>query len=184
MAPLQRLPGPPGRPVPYRQANILTVRPIPFCPIPFPAAISHALLLYPPCCPVSASLAPLDAHRGLLRWHIHYNLLVLRMVSYAADLHWATVAKRTGQQQQLHDPQQQHQQQDALGEHGQPRSQDQGSKAGGAAGGRVAVAVGAGGAAARGTGEAEGGGRAREGRRGLAGLAWLEREERVRSLGG
>jgi len=27
--------------------------------------------------------------RGPLRWHIHYNLLMLRMISYAADLHWA-----------------------------------------------------------------------------------------------
>ncbi len=45
------------------------------------------------------------------------------------------------------------------------------------------MAVGAGGAAARGPGEAEAWGRAREGRPGLHGLGWLEREERVRSLG-
>ncbi|KAI8472541.1 MAG: MBOAT, membrane-bound O-acyltransferase family-domain-containing protein [Monoraphidium minutum] len=41
-----------------------------------------------PFCLLSPALAGLDAHRGMLRWHIHYNLLVLRMLSYAADLHW------------------------------------------------------------------------------------------------
>jgi hypothetical protein len=25
----------------------------------------------------------------MLRWHIHYNLLVLRAISFAADLHWS-----------------------------------------------------------------------------------------------
>jgi hypothetical protein len=29
----------------------------------------------------------------MLRWHIHYNLLVLRAISFAADLHW-TRSKR------------------------------------------------------------------------------------------
>lgn len=43
----------------------------------------------------SPALAPLDRHRGMLRWHIHYNLLVLRMLSYSADLHWARL-KRPG----------------------------------------------------------------------------------------
>jgi hypothetical protein len=37
---------------------------------------------------LSPALAPLDAHRGLLRWHIHYNLVLLRMLSFAADLRW------------------------------------------------------------------------------------------------
>ena len=32
----------------------------------------------PPKTHPSLSLAHLDAHRGLLRWHIHYNLLMLR----------------------------------------------------------------------------------------------------------
>lgn len=41
----------------------------------------------------SPSLAALDAHRGLLRWHIHYNLLVLRMISFAADLHWKRLGR-------------------------------------------------------------------------------------------
>ncbi len=36
-----------------------------------------------PCSP------SLNLHGGLLRWHIHYNLLVLRMISFASDLHWA-----------------------------------------------------------------------------------------------
>ncbi|KXZ51701.1 hypothetical protein GPECTOR_11g150 [Gonium pectorale] len=39
-------------------------------------------------------MAFLDHHRGLLRWHIHYNLLVLRLISFAADLHWARAARR------------------------------------------------------------------------------------------
>ena len=30
--------------------------------------------------------------RGPLRWHISYNLAVLRMISYGMDLHWARVA--------------------------------------------------------------------------------------------
>lgn len=29
----------------------------------------------------------------MLRWHIHYNLLILRMLSFACDLHWARTAK-------------------------------------------------------------------------------------------
>lgn len=33
-------------------------------------------------------LAELDQHRGMLRWHIHYNLLLLRMLSFAADYRW------------------------------------------------------------------------------------------------
>jgi D-alanyl-lipoteichoic acid acyltransferase DltB (MBOAT superfamily) len=32
--------------------------------------------------------AALDQHRGMLRWHIHYNLLLLRMLSFAADYRW------------------------------------------------------------------------------------------------
>jgi D-alanyl-lipoteichoic acid acyltransferase DltB (MBOAT superfamily) len=35
----------------------------------------------------------LDSHRGALRWHICYNLTVLRMLSYALDLHWARLAR-------------------------------------------------------------------------------------------
>ncbi|KAG2490642.1 hypothetical protein HYH03_011033 [Edaphochlamys debaryana] len=45
---------------------------------------------------LSPSLAFVDAHRGLLRWHIHYNLLVLRLLSYASDLRWALQARRAG----------------------------------------------------------------------------------------
>ncbi|EFJ52688.1 hypothetical protein VOLCADRAFT_85921 [Volvox carteri f. nagariensis] len=43
---------------------------------------------------ISPSLAHLDRHRGVLRWHIHYNLLVLRFISFASDLHWARGGKR------------------------------------------------------------------------------------------
>jgi protein-cysteine N-palmitoyltransferase HHAT len=46
-------------------------------------------------------LAFLDARRGPLRWHIHYNLLLLRMVSHAADLHWARLAARGGAERPL-----------------------------------------------------------------------------------
>lgn len=35
----------------------------------------------------------LGSKGGMLRWHIHYNLLVLRMISFSTDLHW-TVTKR------------------------------------------------------------------------------------------
>ena len=35
----------------------------------------------------------LDQHRGMLRWHIHYNLLMLRMLSFAADLHFARIKR-------------------------------------------------------------------------------------------
>eukprot|EP00877_Chromochloris_zofingiensis_P001841 jgi/Chrzof1/11658/Cz06g04030.t1 len=42
---------------------------------------------------ISPSLAFLDQHRGLLRWHIHYNLLLLRMLSFAADLHWMRIRR-------------------------------------------------------------------------------------------
>lgn len=28
-------------------------------------------------------------HRGLMRWHIMYNLVVLRLISFGMDLHWA-----------------------------------------------------------------------------------------------
>lgn len=34
------------------------------------------------------TFAVLDQHRGMLRWHIHYNLLLLRMLSFAADYRW------------------------------------------------------------------------------------------------
>jgi D-alanyl-lipoteichoic acid acyltransferase DltB (MBOAT superfamily) len=35
-----------------------------------------------------AKLAPLDHYRGMLRWHIHYNLVMLRMLSFACDYRW------------------------------------------------------------------------------------------------
>ncbi|GLI66085.1 hypothetical protein VaNZ11_009807 [Volvox africanus] len=44
---------------------------------------------------ISPRLAPLDHHRGLLRWHIHYNLMMLRFISFASDLHAARRGKRT-----------------------------------------------------------------------------------------
>ena len=37
-------------------------------------------------------MASWDCRRGPLRWHISYNLAVLRMMSYGMDLHWARQA--------------------------------------------------------------------------------------------
>lgn len=51
------------------------------------------ILLRPPQS-LSPALAGLDSNRGMLRWHIHYNLLVLRMLSYGSDLHWARIQRR------------------------------------------------------------------------------------------
>lgn len=42
----------------------------------------------------SPGLAFLDTHRGMLRWHIHYNLMILRLISFASDLAWARNARR------------------------------------------------------------------------------------------
>ncbi|GJP43643.1 hypothetical protein CLOM_g3083 [Closterium sp. NIES-68] len=38
---------------------------------------------------VGGSLAFLDAHRGVFRWEICYNLLLLRMISFGLDYYWA-----------------------------------------------------------------------------------------------
>lgn len=35
-----------------------------------------------------SSLAFLDQHRGMLRWHIYYNFILLRMISFACDFRW------------------------------------------------------------------------------------------------
>ena len=43
--------------------------------------------------PSSPSLSFMDRHRGMLRWHTHYNLLLLRMISFAADYHWALLRR-------------------------------------------------------------------------------------------
>lgn len=40
---------------------------------------------------LGASLGGLPG--GMLRWHIHYNLLVLRMISFAVDCHWAATKR-------------------------------------------------------------------------------------------
>lgn len=37
-----------------------------------------------------------DSHRGALRWHICYNLLLLRMISYACDQHWEHLGRTAG----------------------------------------------------------------------------------------
>jgi len=38
-------------------------------------------------------LAPLDVHRGVFRYHVCYNMVVLRMISYAVDQHWHRVGR-------------------------------------------------------------------------------------------
>ncbi|CAI6004377.1 unnamed protein product [Closterium sp. NIES-64] len=38
---------------------------------------------------LGGSLAFLDAHRGVFRWEICYNLLLLRMISFGLDYYWA-----------------------------------------------------------------------------------------------
>mmetsp|Transcript_9915 Transcript_9915/g.25546 ORF Transcript_9915/g.25546 Transcript_9915/m.25546 type:complete len:360 (-) Transcript_9915:2615-3694(-) len=48
---------------------------------------------------LSPRLSFLDGHSSMLRWHIHYNFLLLRLLSFAMDLHWAR--KQQQQQQQL-----------------------------------------------------------------------------------
>jgi hypothetical protein len=38
-------------------------------------------------------LAPLDEYRGVFRYHVCYNMVVLRMISYGLDQHWHRVGK-------------------------------------------------------------------------------------------
>mmetsp|Transcript_7346 Transcript_7346/g.13816 ORF Transcript_7346/g.13816 Transcript_7346/m.13816 type:complete len:303 (-) Transcript_7346:6-914(-) len=42
---------------------------------------------------ISSSLAPMDAHRGVIHWEVCYNMVVLRMISYSMDRHWKCVGK-------------------------------------------------------------------------------------------
>ena len=44
--------------------------------------------------------------RGMMRWHIMYNLVVLRLISFGMDLHWARQAAASGKQLQPLPPQQ------------------------------------------------------------------------------
>lgn len=37
------------------------------------------------------SLAWLDNHEGALRWFVGFNLVSLRMISFAMDYHWAAL---------------------------------------------------------------------------------------------
>lgn len=37
---------------------------------------------------------------GMMRWHIMYNLVVLRLVSFGMDLHWARKAAAAASKQQ------------------------------------------------------------------------------------
>ncbi|KAJ1915633.1 glycerol transporter [Mycoemilia scoparia] len=37
---------------------------------------------------ISSSLEWLDHHRGLIRWHVTYNITMLRMISFDMDYHW------------------------------------------------------------------------------------------------
>ena len=39
----------------------------------------------------------------MLRWHIHYNLLLLRMLSFSSDLHWALMQRPDAQRKPGHD---------------------------------------------------------------------------------
>ncbi|KAK9819787.1 hypothetical protein WJX72_002349 [[Myrmecia] bisecta] len=45
---------------------------------------------------VSSRIAFLDSYRGPLRWHIGFNMLSLRMISFAMDLHWAHTGRKPG----------------------------------------------------------------------------------------
>ncbi|BBN05317.1 membrane-bound O-acyltransferase GUP1_2 [Marchantia polymorpha subsp. ruderalis] len=38
-------------------------------------------------------LAILDNYRGVMRWHISFNLVMLRLVSFGLDFHWAQLAR-------------------------------------------------------------------------------------------
>mmetsp|Transcript_26877 Transcript_26877/g.58609 ORF Transcript_26877/g.58609 Transcript_26877/m.58609 type:complete len:573 (-) Transcript_26877:1835-3553(-) len=42
---------------------------------------------------IHPSLTPLDYTRGIFRWHICYNMVVLKMISFGMDLHWRQVGK-------------------------------------------------------------------------------------------
>jgi hypothetical protein len=44
----------------------------------------------------SPGLAWVDARRGMLRWHIHYNLLMLRLLSAFMDTHWVLCGQPHG----------------------------------------------------------------------------------------
>jgi protein-cysteine N-palmitoyltransferase HHAT len=44
--------------------------------------------------------------RGMMRWHIMYNLVVLRLISFGMDLHWARQAAKSSEQLPLTPPQQ------------------------------------------------------------------------------
>lgn len=56
----------------------------------FPAAVWFAARLADgmPWSAVAPPLAFLEAYGGPVRWHIGFNLLMLRMVSWGLDLHW------------------------------------------------------------------------------------------------
>eukprot|EP00887_Chlorella_sp_A99_P004096 scaffold23.g4096.t1 len=43
---------------------------------------------------LAAALAPLDAHRGQMRWEICFNLTLLRLLSFGLDLHWRQLSLR------------------------------------------------------------------------------------------
>lgn len=40
-----------------------------------------------------AQFAFLDQHRGELRWHISFNMVMLRMLSFGLDYHWAQISR-------------------------------------------------------------------------------------------
>lgn len=42
---------------------------------------------------LSAGLAWLDQHRGATRWQLHFNLVLLRLVSFNLDSHWAAAGR-------------------------------------------------------------------------------------------
>eukprot|EP01137_Pigoraptor_chileana_P016736 Opistho-2@73771 len=44
---------------------------------------------------ISDILTPLDLWRGVLRWHVHFNLTFLRLISFVMDHHWAVCAAQS-----------------------------------------------------------------------------------------
>lgn len=45
------------------------------------------------------ALAAFEGFKGPVRWHIGYNLTMLRMISFDMDYHWTTTKKNTNKDQ-------------------------------------------------------------------------------------
>jgi len=46
---------------------------------------------------LSSDLAFLDGYRGTMRWHVSFNMIILRMISFNMDFYWAQMGKRHGE---------------------------------------------------------------------------------------